>query len=260
MPLSAEAARDIALEVAGLAADLVRQGWGHVGRTWSKEHATDVVTEWDARAEELISAELARRAPGIAILGEELGSHGSSADRWVVDPIDGTVNFAHGFPMFGVSIGYEVAGDPIAGVVVAPAMHWTFAAARGLGATMNGAPIHVSATPTVERSMLVTGFPYDRKVSPKNNFAEWEKMQRRAEAVRRVGAASLDLCMVACGWFDGYWEMKLKPWDLSAGACIVREAGGRVTGLGGGAFDSNTGEAVATNGLIHDQLLADLSG
>jgi myo-inositol-1(or 4)-monophosphatase len=258
--LTAQAARDVALEVGGLAAELVREGWGRAGRVWSKDLETDLVTEWDARAERLIVDELLRRAPGVAVLGEELGGSGDAAARWVVDPIDGTVNFAHGFPMFGVSIGYELAGEPVAGVVLAPALGWTFAAARGAGATWNGAPIRVSGTATLARSMLVTGFPYDRKISPRNNYAAWDHLQGRAEAVRRVGAASLDLCMVACGWFDGYWEIKLKPWDLSAGACIVREAGGRVTAPDGGPFSSDAGECVATNGLIHDELVRELSG
>jgi myo-inositol-1(or 4)-monophosphatase len=258
--LGPEQAREVALIAGARAAALVREGWGHVGRIWSKEHATDLVTEWDERAEALIADELARQAPGIAILGEELGGRGDSEDRWVVDPIDGTVNFAHGFPMFGISIGYEVAGEPLAGVVIAPALGWTFAAARGAGATFNGAPIHVSTTASVAESMLVTGFPYDRQTSPRNNFAAWDHMQRRAAAVRRVGAASLDLCMVACGWFDGYWEIKLKPWDLSAGACIVREAGGTITGVDGGRFSSESGEAAASNGVIHDEMLRELAG
>jgi myo-inositol-1(or 4)-monophosphatase len=266
--LSGAAARDIALEVGREAAALVREGWGHVGRVSTKGgHATDLVTEWDTRAETLIAAGLRARAPGVAILGEELGEapgeragDGDPEDRWLVDPIDGTVNFAHGFPFFGVSIGYEVRGEPVAGVVLAPALGWTFAAARGEGATLDGAPIRVSETDALERAMLVTGFPYDRQTSPRNNFAAWDHMQRRANAVRRVGAASLELCMVGCGWFDGYWEMKLNAWDLAAGACVVLEAGGRITGLEGGPFASARGEAVASNGRIHDALVAELAG
>jgi myo-inositol-1(or 4)-monophosphatase len=261
--LSPTAARDLALEVAARAAELLREGVSRVETIRSKEHATDLVTEWDERAEQLIASELARRSPGVAILGEELGAHIGAGDgeaRWLVDPIDGTVNFAHGLPIFAVSIGYEIGGEPVAGVVVAPALGWTFAAARGAGATNNGKAIHVSATPSLDRALLVTGFPYDRRVSARNNLEAWAHMQRTAGAVRRLGAASLDLCFVACGWLDGYWEIKLKPWDVSAGACIVREAGGTVTALDGGHFSSVSGEAIASNGLIHDALIGELAG
>jgi len=255
------AARDIALEVGALAGRALLEGWGHAGAVRAKEHDTDLVTEWDTRIEALIARELAARAPGVAILGEELGARGAAGhETWVVDPVDGTVNFAHALPLFGVSIGFERDGEPEAGVVVAPALGWTFAAARGAGATRNGAPISVSATARLDRALLVTGFPYDRRESPRNNFAAWTHMQLHAGAVRRLGAASLDLCFVASGWLDGYWEMKLKAWDLSAGAIIVREAGGRVTALDGGPFVSASGEIVASNGAIHDTLVHELAG
>jgi myo-inositol-1(or 4)-monophosphatase len=261
--LSPIAARDVALEVAGHAAELLREGVSRIETVRSKEHATDLVTEWDERAEQLIASELARRTPGVTITGEELGTQVADGDgdaRWLVDPIDGTVNFAHGLPIFATCISYEVRGDPQAGVVVAPALGWTFAAARGAGATKNGESIHVSSTRALDRALLVTGFPYDRRVSARNNLEAWAHMQRTAGAVRRLGAASLDLCFVACGWLDGYWEMKLKPWDVSAGAIIVREAGGAVTALDGGNFSSHGGEVIASNGWIHDALISELSG
>jgi myo-inositol-1(or 4)-monophosphatase len=255
-----EVARDIALEVGALAGAELLGGWGNAGEVRAKEHPTDLVTEWDTRIEALIDRELQARAPGVAILGEELGgAAGSAGERWVVDPVDGTVNFAHGLPLFGISIGFERDGEPEAGVVVAPALGWIWAAALGHGATRNGTAIRVSTTPRIDRAMLVTGFPYDLRESPRNNFAEWNHMQLRAGACRRLGAASLDLCFVAAGWMDGYWEMKLKAWDLSAGAVIVREAGGRVTALDGGKFVSASGEIIATNGVIHDEMVAELS-
>jgi myo-inositol-1(or 4)-monophosphatase len=254
-------ARAIALEVGATAGRALLEGWGRPGRVRTKAHATDLVTEWDTRIETLIDEELAARAPGVPVLGEELGGARAAAGaRWVVDPVDGTVNFAHGLPLFGISISYEVDGEPEAGVVVAPALGWTWAAARGAGATWNGAPIAVSTTARVDEALLVTGFPYDRRESPRNNLAAWAHMQHVAGACRRLGAASLDLCFVATGWLDGYWEMKLQAWDLSAGAIIVREAGGRVTALDGGPFVSASGEVIASNGAIHDALVAELAG
>jgi myo-inositol-1(or 4)-monophosphatase len=259
LSLTPAEARDIALEVGGLAGRALLGGWGHAGAVRAKEHDTDLVTEWDARIEALIARELGARAPGVAVLGEELGG-AAALETWVVDPVDGTVNFAHGLPIFAISIGFERAGEPEAGVVVAPALGWTWAAARGAGATWNGAPVAVSTEARLEHALLVTGFPYDRRESPRNNFEAWTHMQRRAGAVRRLGAASLDLCFVATGWIDGYWEMKLKAWDLSAGAVIVREAGGRVTALDGGPFVSASGEVLASNGRLHDTLIRELAG
>jgi myo-inositol-1(or 4)-monophosphatase len=263
MSLRAEAARDIALEVAARASVLLREGWGNAGRVWSKELPTDLVTVWDERAETLIVDELARLAPGVPVLAEELGARGAAGadadERWVVDPVDGTVNFAHGFPLFGVSIGYEQRGEPVAGVVAAPALDWTFAAARGHGATRNGEPLRVSGTARLDQALLVTGFPYDLRVSPRNNLDAFVHMHRTSAAVRRLGSASLDLCFVAAGWLDGYWEFKLKPWDLSAGACIVLEAGGAVTALDGAPFSSESGEVLASNGALHEALVSELA-
>lgn len=259
--LDAASARDIALEVGAIAARELMAGWQNAGPVRTKEYDTDLVTEWDTRIEATIDRELGARAPGVAILGEELGGGGSrTGERWVVDPVDGTVNFAHGLPIFGISIGFERDGEPEAGVVVAPVLGWTWAAARGHGATRNGVPLQVSSTARLEDAMLTTGFPYDRKQSSRNNFDAFAHLQLVAGAVRRLGAASLDLCFVASGWLDGYWELKLKAWDLSAGAVIVREAGGRVTGLSGEPFVSESGEIVATNGRVHDALLAELAG
>jgi myo-inositol-1(or 4)-monophosphatase len=225
-----------------------------------KSNPRDLVTEWDTRTEELIRDVLAQRAPGIPVLGEEGGgsAHGTGL-RWLVDPIDGTVNFAHGLPIWSIAIAVEEIGaHTLAGVVAAPALGWWFEAARGAGARDRNGTIHVSAVAELDHALLVTGFPYDRATNPLNNFAEWEHLQRTAGACRRLGAASLDLCCVARGWLDGYWERHLKPWDTAAGALIAREAGATVTDIAGGPFDPHEGTVVASNGLIHARLVEEL--
>jgi myo-inositol-1(or 4)-monophosphatase len=225
-----------------------------------KTNPRDLVTEWDLRSEEVIRRVLAEHTPGVPVLGEEGGQGaGTGSQRWVVDPIDGTVNFAHGLPIWAVSIALEDAGALIAGVVAAPRLGWWFEAARGGGAHDGaGKPLHVSGLARLDQALLVTGFPYDRATRPDNNFAEWEHFQRRAGACRRLGAASIDLCLVASGAMDGYWEKHLKPWDVAAGALIVAEAGGTVTDWAGGRFDLHEGAVVATNGAIHEELVAEL--
>lgn len=227
----------------------------------TKGKPRDLVTEWDLRSEELIRRVLEERLPGIPVLGEEGGGDAGAPSglRWLVDPIDGTVNFAHGLPLWCVSIAIESEHGVLAGVISAPALGWWFEATRGGGARDGaGQVLEVSAVEQLDRALLVTGFPYDRATDPLNNFAEWEHLQRTAGACRRLGAAALDLCLVARGWLDGYWERKLQPWDVAAGALIVQEAGGTVTNTRGEAFDPHAGEVVATNGAIHPQLVAEL--
>jgi len=224
----------------------------------TKSDPRDLVTEWDTRAEDLVRERLAARTPAIPLVGEERGGDGAHLS-WLVDPIDGTVNFAHGLPIWAISIGLEVAGKIEVGVVCAPQLGWWFEASRGGGARDGtGAPLRVSAVGRLAQAMLSTGFPYDRATRPDNNFAEWDHLQRRAGACRRLGAASLDLCMVARGWIDGYWERHLKPWDTAAGVLIVAEAGGVVTNWTGGRADIYEGSVVATNGGIHQELIAEL--
>ena len=232
---------------------------GGIGEIRKKSSPRDLVTEWDTRSEDAIRECLSELAPGVPIVGEEQGvsGDGSARSRWLVDPIDGTVNFVHGLPLYAVSIAYEVDDECVAGVVVAPALGWEFSAHRGGGAHLNGERISVSRIEALEDAMLVSGFPYDRATTG-HNFAEWEHFQRRAGACRRLGAASLDLAMVARGWLDGYWESRLQPWDVGAGALLVQEAGGEVTGLTGGPFRAGDGHAVASNGLIHARILEEL--
>jgi len=197
--------------------------------------------------------------PGDAILAEEGGGHaGQSGRRWFVDPLDGTTNFSHGLPFFTVSIALEVDGIVTVGVVDAPALGWVFAAARGRGATLTrdgiAHPLQTSTTTRLEESLLATGFPYDRRPGSDNNLEPFAKMTLATQGVRRVGSASLDLAMVAAGWLDGYWEKRLQPWDIGAGALLVTESGGRISALDGGPFLVESGEILATNGHIHDAL------
>lgn len=232
----------------------------------SKSNPRDLVTEWDLRSEELIRGVLRERAPGVAILGEEAGAESGTTPklRFLVDPIDGTVNFAHGLPLWGVSIAVEDSDGLGVGVVVAPALGWQYFATRGAGAWFvdgNSEPtrLAVSNVSRLDHALLVTGFPTDRATTELNNFAEWEHMQRLAGACRRLGAASLDLCLVAQGSLDGYWEHSLKPWDTAAGAVIVVAAGGTTSGTDGAPFDPYHGSVVATNGRLHEPLLAELA-
>jgi myo-inositol-1(or 4)-monophosphatase len=222
-----------------------------------KGNPRDLVTEWDFRSEDAIRKALA--STGIPVLGEERGQEGEGSERWLVDPIDGTVNFSHGLPIWSISIALETRTGLEVGVVYAPALGWWFEATAGGGAFDDqGQPLRVSAIDRLDRAILSTGFPYDLATRPDNNFAQWDHMQRTAGACRRLGCASIDLCLVARGWLDGYWERHLKPWDVAAGALIVREAGGIVTNTHGGPFDPHSGEAVATNGAIHEELVAEL--
>ena len=243
----------IAQRAARAASDLLRTARPEHIR--GKSNAKDLVTEWDVRSEEVIREVLA--PTGIAVLGEEKGGTRRGGTHWLVDPIDGTVNFTHGLPLWCVSIALELDGELAVGVVYAPLVEWWFEATRGGGARDGtGAPLHVSECATLSRALLATGFPYD--LSRDSNFAEWEHMGRAAMC-RRLGAAALDLCLVARGWFDGYWERNLAAWDLAAGALIVVEAGGCVTNPQGGPFDAHSGQAVASNGAIHSELVTELA-
>jgi myo-inositol-1(or 4)-monophosphatase len=227
----------------------------------SKSCARDLVTEWDTRSEELIRRILEQHAPGVPVIGEEGGGAPSSTGAcWLVDPIDGTVNFAHGLPIWCVSIAAVRGHEILAGVVAAPALGWWFEATAGGGARDGrGAPLAVSATARLEEALLATGFPYDLATNPRNNLAEWAHLQRVAGSCRRLGAAALDLCLVGRGWFDGYWERHLQAWDFAAGMLVAREAGATVTNTTGGPVDLFAGEVVATNGAIHGELIAELA-
>jgi len=227
------------------------------GTTLKIEHkgVVDLVTDADRAAEEAIVAEIRGIFPRHNILAEE-ADYGQSSSRycWIIDPLDGTTNFAHGFPWFAVSVAMAVDDEVVMGAVYNPFSDEMFFAEKGHGASLNELQIRVSNTSRLDDSLLATGFPYDRKSSPANNYDHFVNFQNQAQACRRAGVASLDLANTAAGRLDGYWEMKLKPWDVAAGALIVQEAGGQVSDFGGGPFNIRGQEVLASNGRIHQQM------
>lgn len=225
-----------------------------------KKGAIDLVTEIDLQVEREFRAMIAERFPGHVVLGEEFSS---AADRtrvaefcWVLDPVDGTTNFAHGLPIFCSSLALEINGDAVVGAVYDPTRRELFTAEKGGGARLNGAPLRVSTTATILDALLVTGFHYSIHKEPEELLGLFAAFITRAQAVRRLGSAALDLCYVAAGRFEGFWEQRLQPWDVAAGALIVEEAGGRVSSSDGKPFHSSAGSILATNGAIHDEMLS----
>lgn len=216
----------------------------------------NLVTEMDRRSEHTIVSTLLDAFPGHGILAEEGTSvRNSSGFTWIIDPLDGTTNYAHGYPCFSVSIALEREGEIVLGVVFDPMREELFSAHKGEGAFLNMKPVRVSGIDTLIASLLATGFPYDRKVSEKNNMDYFHDLLMASQEVRRDGSAALDLCSVAVGRFDGFWELKLHPWDIAAGSLIVREAGGVVSDFSGTRFSLHDQEILATNGKIHDAML-----
>jgi myo-inositol-1(or 4)-monophosphatase len=224
-----------------------------------KKGAIDLVTEIDREAERMFRALIGGRFPEHAVLAEEFSSRDDRERRqrftWVFDPVDGTTNYAHGLPIFCSAASLEIDGRPVVGAVYDPSRRELFTAQRGRGAWLNGAPLQVSHARTLIDSLLCTGFPYSVQQDAGPLVALFAEFLKRARAVRRLGSAAIDLCYVAAGRLDGFWEAKLNPWDVSAGALLVEEAGGTVTGLDGASFDSRAGEIVASNGDIHAQML-----
>jgi myo-inositol-1(or 4)-monophosphatase len=262
LPFSAEEARalrDLAIASAHRAGDHLRDQFGkEVGVR--RKGAIDLVTEADHAAEALAIEVIRATRPADAILAEERGGEGEGARvRWLIDPLDGTTNFAHAFPFFAVSIGVEVDGVLAAGAVHVPMLGEMFAAARGTGATLNGRPIAVSRVERLTDAFLATGFPYDIRVNPVNNLDHFARFATRALAIRRPGAAAIDLAYVACGRFDGFWELRLAPWDVAAGMVLILEAGGQLTTLDGAPLELGSAGVCASNGRIHGEMLAVLA-
>jgi myo-inositol-1(or 4)-monophosphatase len=245
---------ETAIEVARAAGSVLREGVDKIA--WI-EHKGEInlVTEMDLKSEALIKERLGEKFPDHQIMAEESDiPETHSQFRWIIDPLDGTTNYAHGFPMFCVSMALEIDGSVGVGVVYDPMRDELFTATRGGGAFLNGKKIEVSKEAELDKSLLATGFPYDLRTSEANNFDNWNAMILRAQAVRRAGSAALDLCYTAAGRFDGFWELKLHPWDVAAGGLIVEEAGGMVTDLTCGPFSVYSQEILASNGKIHSQM------
>lgn len=232
---------------------------GHFRRRVKIEYkgSADLVTIADRESEALILSRIREDFPSHDVLGEEGTRIETGSDyKWYVDPLDGTTNFAHGYPVFCVSLGVEFQGQRVAGVIYDPTRDEMFSASKGSGSQLNGEPIHVSATPKLAESLIGTGFPsHKRHKNP--NIYFYHHLTLRSHGVRRAGSAALDLCNVAAGRYEGFWEFNLNPWDTAAGVLIVEEAGGRVTNFSGGPFQIDSRETLASNGLIHDELMGE---
>jgi len=231
----------------------------HVGRAMriDKKGTIDLVTEVDVAVERMFRDLIAERFPDHDVLAEELGGSATvpAGACWIFDPIDGTTNFAHGLPIFCASLALEIDGVPEVAAVYDPNRKELFTAERGGGAFLNGIPLRVSSSASLVDALLVTGFPYDVHARVDEIVGLFAAFVGQARAVRRLGSAAIDLCWVAAGRMDGFWESDLKAWDIAGGALIVSEAGGRVTALNGAPFESRGGQVLASNGRIHDAML-----
>jgi myo-inositol-1(or 4)-monophosphatase len=258
---------DLARRVAEEAGAVLMERFGRLAGSEIQRHgARDMVTAADREAEDLIARRLKAARPGIPLLAEE-EQRGAAVPRrappgpvWIVDPLDGTVNFVQGIPLFAVSIGLVEDGEPVLGVVHVPALRQTFWGAPGSGAFEGERPVAVSVAPVVSEAVLATGFSYRRNEVADDNVANLGRVILSARGIRRMGAAALDLAYVASGRLDGFWELHLAPWDVAAGVALVRAAGGRVTDLSGGEDWLFGGSIVATNGILHEGLRTVLAG
>ncbi len=251
-------------EIAGQAAEtagkILISMFGQVNHIMKKGDI-DLVTEADLEAEKAILKIIRDNFPRDTILSEEAGKSAETSNRtWLVDPLDGTTNFAHGFPFFAVSIALEIEKEIILGIVYNPYMDEYFAAIKGSGARLNNKPIQVSKMHNLGESLLATGFPYNVHEEPKKVMELFEKMMVRAQGVRRPGSAAIDLCYVAAGRIDGFWEQDLKPWDTAAGTVILEEAGGKLTTFLGEPYSPYEKTIVAANPFIHNEMIMVLNG
>ncbi len=247
--------RDFAMSAAKEAGALLKERFNHA-HTISFKGRINIVTEADLLSEKLLMNRIGEQFPGHDIISEETkGVLTGSPFRWIIDPLDGTTNYAHGFPIFSVSIALEREGSIILGVVYHPMLDELFVAERGRGAFLNERKISVTDTEDLSQCLLATGFPYDIRENPDNNMNYFSEMAMKARAVRRAGSAALDMAYIAAGRFDGFWELKLQPWDTAAGWLIIEEAGGSVTDISGDAYRLDSPHILATNGKIHQSMI-----
>jgi len=248
------------------AVDLARKAGFLLKERFNQKHQINykgdinLITEADKMSEDLIIAAISRSFPDHGILSEESPViTGAGKMRWIIDPLDGTTNYAHGYPVFCVSIALEKEGEVILGVIYDPMREEMFVSVRGEGAYLNDKKLAVSSLKDISRSLLATGFPYDIRESKENNLDYFNAMAVNVQAIRRAGAAALDLAYLAAGRFDGFWELKLKPWDTAAGCLLVTEAGGVISDIAGGKWQLQSPSLLASNGLIHEQMIKVLS-
>ena len=247
----------LAKEAARRAGDVLLRNFGRASLTVESKAANDFVTEVDREAEDVIRGFLHEELPDHAFLLEEGGAIGAGSDwEWVVDPLDGTTNYIHRYPFFSVSLGLRHKGETVLGVIYDPLRHEMFSAEKGEGATLNGVPIAVGKTERLAQGFLCTGFPFRSREWLDAYLACFREMFLASSGMRRDGSAALDLAYVAAGRFDAFWELGLKPWDMAAGALLVREAGGRTSDFHGGDDFFHGGDIVASNGRIHEEILA----
>jgi myo-inositol-1(or 4)-monophosphatase len=245
----------VAVEAARTAGRILKERADSIG-TIEYKGEIDPVTEIDLLCEKAVIGRIQKTFPDHAFLAEESGDTEGDADHlWIIDPLDGTVNYAHGYPAYCVSIGYQCKGEVAVGVVYNPCLDELFVAERGQGATLNGKPITVSPVTELKQSLLATGFPYDINESPDNNLDNFQNFITACQAIRRPGSAALDLCYTAMGRFEGFWEMKLHPWDYAAGWLLIEEAGGTMTRFDGSPFQMGDRSVLASNGRIHQTMV-----
>lgn len=251
---------ELSEQAAKSAGNILNRMFGRAGRI-TKKGVIDLVTEADLKAESAILEVIRNCFPHDHVISEEAGGQRWGTGRtWLIDPLDGTTNFAHGFPFFAVSIALEIGEDVILGIVYNPYLNEYFSAVKDGGAYLNGIPIKVSKTAKLEESLLVTGFPYDIRERPDRLIELFRRMILRSQGIRRAGSAAIDLCYVAAGRLDGFWEEGLKPWDTAAGMVILREAGGTVTNFEGEPFSPYHHSVVAANPVIHGAMIDALNG
>jgi myo-inositol-1(or 4)-monophosphatase len=245
----------VAREAAATAGAFIREHWQQP-KNIDYKGAIDLVTSVDRECERRMVELLQNHFPGHSILAEEQTDLvGQSGYRWIIDPLDGTTSFAHSYPQFSVSIALEFNGEVILGLVYDPLRDECFKAVKDEGATLNGSPIRISRVKELDKALLATGFPYDQREKADFYLSFFKAFMTRSQGIRRNGSAALDLCYVACGRLDGFWELKLRPWDTAAGALIVEEAGGKLSDLSGNRFTIWGEETLASNGAIHDEMI-----